>query len=403
MKLAIVTTAAPPSPNGQARVLGHLFGSQTFDRPIYLTDQMNILEADEKHLDRYHELSPAQFRLTTKPWGRALPGINQGGGLIRTVLTRATEIVAALRHESIDVVIGCSGNPFDLPASYLAARRLRLPFLAYLFDDPVYQWEAGKYRSFARLCEQIWGRGAAAIITPNEVLAADVKARLSFVHPHVVRNPVDPAAFGSRDTPLAQSTQLTPGDVLPWRLLYAGSVYSAQASSFRNLVAALNILQGQFVLDIYTAQFSSALVSNELLSPHVFPHPHVSHSTAIELFRDADILFLPLAFESPIPEVIRSSAPAKLGEYLAAGRPILVHAPAGSFVSEFIRDASAGMVVDTPDPHRLAEALTLMASDVALRERLVRNATNLAEEFDVERARSTLSSVLFSVKNKCRA
>jgi glycosyltransferase involved in cell wall biosynthesis len=177
-----------------------------------------------------------------------------------------------------------------------------------------------------------------------------------------------------------------------------GSVYSAQADAFRNLVAALDLQQGRFVLDLYTAQFSLDLVSKELASPHFFPHPHVSHATAVGLQKSADILFLPLAFDSPIPEVIRSSAPAKLGEYLAAGRPILVHAPAGSFVTELIREAEAGLVVDTPDPRRLAEALTTLATDARLRTRMVLNASRLAKEFDVERARGAFASILSGLK-----
>ena len=115
---------------------------------------------------------------------------------------------------------------------------------------------------------------------------------------------------------------------------------------------------------------------------------------AIKLQQSADILFLPLAFDSPIPEVIRSSAPAKLGEYLAAGRPILVHAPAGSFVTELIRNAEAGVVVDTPDLRELARALLSIAGDGVLRTRITRNALQLASEFHVETARKALLSVL---------
>lgn len=322
--------------------------------------------------------------------------LNSAGGLVRTVLKRANEITAALRRDPVDIVVGCSGNPFDLPAAYLASRRLQLPFVAYLFDDPVYQWEAETYRRAARFSESVWARGVEAIIVPNEVLAADIEQRLPRARVHVVRNPVDPIAFaslGSRSTSLK-----APATDAPWRLLYLGSVYSAQADAFRNLAAALDFQQGRFVLDLYTAQFASDLVSRELASPYIFPHPHVSHATAVELQRRADALFLPLAFGSPIPEVIRSSAPAKLGEYLAAGRPILAHAPAGSFVTELIRKAGAGLVVDTPDPRRLAEALTTLRDDAALRTRVVLNAGRLAKEFDVEHARSAFSSILSSLR-----
>jgi glycosyltransferase involved in cell wall biosynthesis len=402
LRLAIVTTAAPPSANGQARVLGQIIAPEMFAPPIFLTDQMNIVEVDEAHNGRHFELSPPRFQFTASRWGRLAAKLNHGAGLARSIAIRADEITRILKENQVDAIIGCSGNPFDLPASYLAARRLKIPFIAYLFDDPVYQWERGAYRILARFSERLWSRGVAALIAPNEVLARDVKKRLPRHNIQIVRNPVNsnivPAALNDQ-IPAERSSD----DASAWRLLYTGSVYAAQASSFRNLVAAIGKLRGRFVIDIYTGQHGSDLVSKDLASPNVIVHPQAPHATAIALQKTADILFLPLAFDSPIPEVIQSSAPAKLGEYLASGRPILVHAPAGSFVTELIRNAEAGVVVDTSDPQRLAEALLRIAGDEMLRKRIVANASVLACQFSVERARDDFHAIMTSVaKHRCQ-
>jgi hypothetical protein len=199
------------------------------------------------------------------------------------------------------------------------------------------------------LVERIWLRGAAATIAPNEVHASDVQDRLPQAKIHIVRNAVDPAVFATAGGEAMENKERNPNAGARVRLVYTGSVYSPQASAFRNL-AALNALEGKFTLGIHTAQLSSDLVTRDLSGPYVSAHPHASHDTALKVQQGADILFLPLAFDSPIPEVIRSWAPAKLGEYLAAGRLILVHAPAGSFITELIRNADAGVIVDTPDP-----------------------------------------------------
>jgi glycosyltransferase involved in cell wall biosynthesis len=315
---------------------------------------------------------------------------------MRSTFSRANEITSILRTVPVKVIIGCTASPFDLPAAYLASRRLRIPFVAYLFDDPVFQWEKGINRRLARLWEPIWGRGAAALIVPNEVLANDVRERLPNANIYIVRNPVDHAAFS---TSAADGSDVQPESRTSrvWRLLYTGSVYSAQASAFRNLNAALNQLEGRFALDVYTAQAPAALAANGLNGPHVHHHAHAAQSIALSLQRNADILFLPLAFNSPIPEVILSSAPAKLGEYLAAASPILVHAPSGSFVTELIRKADAGVIVDTSDPERLVEALIAIASSASLRNRIIRNASDLAKEFHVERARDAFCSVISSL------
>jgi glycosyltransferase involved in cell wall biosynthesis len=394
LRLGVVTTAAPPSPNGQARVLGQIITPVAFATPIFMTDQMSILETEGKRFGRYYALPPPRFHLTTQAWGRVLPRLNHVGGLAGTILTRANQIRTTLHRDPADIIIGCSGNPFDLTAAYLASRFMRLPFVAYLFDDPVYQWEEGDYRRLARFAERIWSRGAAAIIAPNEVLASDVQDRLPHAKIHIVRNPVDPAVFATAGGDTIESKEGNPDAGAPMRLVYTGSVYSAQAGAFRNLVAALNALEGKFTLGIHTAQLSSDLVTKDLSSPYVSAYPHALHDTALKVQQGADILFLPLAFDSPIPEVIRSSAPAKLGEYLAAGRPILVHAPAGSFVTELIRNADAGVVVDTPDPQKLTSALLSIASDQALRARISHNAIQLAREFRVDTAQKAFLSAL---------
>jgi glycosyltransferase involved in cell wall biosynthesis len=392
-KIAVVTTAAPPSASGQARVLGQLLVPARTAPPVYLTDQLQALEAGGERFGSYHSLGAPKYLLASRINWNLLHGLNAFGGLLRGALSRANEITAILQKEPVKVMIGCTASPFDLPAAYIASRRLKIPFVVYLFDDPVYQWETGIYRRLARFWEPIWGRGAAAFIAPNEVLAKDVRARLPNANISIVRNPVDPAAF---PTPATGKSDLRSGSVTDrvWRLLYTGSVYSAQASAFRNLNTALNRLQGRFILDVYTAQTPAALAANGLDGPYVHHHPFASQSIALSLQQNADILFLPLAFNSPIPEVILSSAPAKLGEYLAAGSPILVHAPAGSFVSELLRKADAGVVVDTSDPDRLVEALITIANSASLRHRIVKNAANLAEEFYVERARDAFCAVI---------
>lgn len=395
-KIAIVTTAAPPSASGQARVLGQLIVPGRMAPPIYLTDQFQALEPDGERFGSYHSLAPPRYQLTSRVNWNLLQGLNTFGGLLRSAISRANEITSILRNDPVKAVIGCTASPYDLPAAYLASRRLKVPFIAYLFDDPVYQWEPGNYRRLARLWEPLWGRGAAALITPNEVLAKDVRARLPNANISIVRNPVDPAAFSnpSADQPGPRS-ELPPDRV--WRLLYTGSVYSAQASAFRNLNAALNRLRGRFVLDVYTAQPPAALAANGLDGPYVHYHTHAPQSMALFLQRNADILFLPLSFNSAIPEVILSSAPAKLGEYLAAGSPILVHAPSGSFVTELLRKAEAAVIVDRSDPDQLVDALTALANDASLRHRIIRNASDLAEEFHVERARDAFCSVISSL------
>ncbi|MDQ4023896.1 MAG: hypothetical protein M3217_00170, partial [Actinomycetota bacterium] len=82
-------------------------------------------------------------------------------------------------------------------------------------------------------------------------------------------------------------------------------------------------------------------------------------------------------------------------EYLAARRPILVHAPADSFVSSYFRRHGCGVVVDRSDPAALAEALQWILGDAELRERLAAAAWKRAcDDFHPEAARAALAALV---------
>jgi hypothetical protein len=104
-----------------------------------------------------------------------------------------------------------------------------------------------------------------------------------------------------------------------------------------------------------------------------------------------------LAFRSTIQEVLRSSAPAKMGEYLASGRPLLVHAPASTFIASHISAHNAGTVVDTPDPMLLASALNLMIERPGEITQTVENASRLAELYRASTARDAFRKLLCDV------
>src|SRR5262249_23312884 len=130
-------------------------------------------------------------------------------------------------------------------------------------------------------------------------------------------------------------------------------------------------------------------------------HPHVAMVRALELQRRADILFLPLAFHSPYPHIIRTSAPGKMGELLTSGRPILVHAPADSFVSWYFHRYDCGVVVDRDDPALLADAVRRLIAEPDLRARIVANARLRARlDFSIARARGRLHALLQVMADK---
>jgi glycosyltransferase involved in cell wall biosynthesis len=111
--------------------------------------------------------------------------------------------------------------------------------------------------------------------------------------------------------------------------------------------------------------------------------------------RDADILFLPLAFNSPYPDIIKTSAPGKMGEYLAAKKPVLVHAPSDSFISWYFRKYNCGCVVDEDDPKKLAQKIIRLLNDTEMQKLFSENAYSRAkDDFDLSVAQKKIYDIL---------
>jgi glycosyltransferase involved in cell wall biosynthesis len=293
------------------------------------------------------------------------------------------EIVHAERCDSIVVCTG--GDMLDIPAAYLAARRAGVRFIPYYFDHWSQQAAfAPRLQRLVELLEPSILRRAFAVIVPNEFLARDLQLH-GRVRTTIVRNACEiPRA------PLAH----TADSRAPASIVYTGAVYAANHDAFRNLVDVLRSEDLDAKLNIYTAQSEGQIAQAGIRGP-VSVHPHRPLTEIPWLQADADILFLPLAFNSPFPALIRSSSPAKMGEYLAAGRPILVHAPYDSFVAHYFGQHGCGVVVGELKRAPLAEGVRMLLEDDGLRERVGEAARARAlADFDIEKARASFAATV---------
>ena len=303
------------------------------------------------------------------------------------MLWRARAIAGIIRREGCDAVLAATEPLTDLPTGYLASRLARVPFYAYLFDDYSTKWAGATARLFARVVEPLLLRSAAGVIVPNEFLAEELERRHG-LEAAVIRNACDLALYEMEDSDVPDYE----GEL---RIVYTGVVYDAHFGALRNVLAMTPLLGGRSaLLHLYTPTPVEFLVEHGLGDPVVYHGPVPLHAMP-RIQRAAHILVLPLSFDSPYPQVIRTSAPAKMGEYLASRRPILVHAPADSFVSMYFRRHQCGLVVDEDDPNELARAVEQVVGDEQLRERLAANAWERARaDFDLSQARAAFSRLL---------
>lgn len=293
------------------------------------------------------------------------------------VFRRSRQIEEVAKREGCESLVACTGDFYDLPATFLACRRLKIGFIPYIFDDYAYQW-LGFRRRLAKQVEPVLLKGAAAIIVPNEYLQKEYVERHG-INSTVIHNPCPLPDLEQLDA----TPRIFQGGI---NIVYTGAIYHAHYDAFLNLIEALKLLnRPEIKLHLFTAQSERDLEGQGITGPHVVYHPHVPQREVDCILRQADVLFLPLAFSSPIPEVIRTSAPGKTGEYLAAGRPVLVHALPDSFIAWYFREHECGLVVDEHDAAILAKSIESLVSDQLLQIQLGAKARQTAQvDFDVE-------------------
>lgn len=308
----------------------------------------------------------------------------------RMVQQRAAAVAAIVRRWQAAAIVGCTGGDLiDVPAAIEAGRLTGVPTFLYYFDDYAVQWRnvrgrwsAAAVTRFSEVVEHDALRQAAGVIVPNEILAADVSRRTQ-APLAVVRNPVDLPQYT-----VLRSRFPRPSidQSKPLQIVYTGSVYSAQADSIRRCCDALAAVATRGIrgeLHVYGPPPDREIRESLERAP-IRWHPPASQQEAATVQVQADMLFLPLSFTCDYPELIRSSAPGKFGEYLASGTPMIVHAPDDSFPTTFTRRHACAAVCSTPTAAALAETIATVADTPGLRERLGRSAVAVAADFSLQ-------------------
>ena len=294
---------------------------------------------------------------------------------------RTHQIKKIICTEQCNAIIVCTGDLFDPPAALIASKDLGIPFIFYVFD--YYSQGADPFlRSFAAKYEVDLVQSAAAVIVPNEYMSDEYLKRYG-ITATILHNPFDiedyekQAGNGKNSNTVKQIEK---------SIVYTGAIYDAHYNAFRNLIAAIKMLETTPIkIHLYTPQSQHHLIRNNISGPQVVAHNAQPLSSMPAIQKNADILFLPLSFNLKFREIIKTSAPGKIGEYLASKRPILVHAPEDSFVSGYFKKYHCGLVVDEDNPQLLAQGINRLISDEKFCLEITKNAYERAKtDFDIK-------------------
>ncbi len=337
------------------------------------------LEARFRRGQRRGEVAGFTLREFDIACGNAMPLPSRAGAFLRYA-GRATRLALGAQW---DLLIA-SSTPLTVAIPALAAHRLRgTPFL-FEIRDP---WPeapralGGVPGPLLSAMERLAGaacRRAARVVALTEGMAATALARgAEPARVTVVPPGADTALFGPHVAPW-RPEGLPPGEVLA---VYAGA--HGVANGLEQLLDAAALLHGVGITLLLVGEGARkpALVARaraealpvRFLDP--LPKPQLAR-----LLAGAEIALLCLA---PVPGFAEWSAPNKLVEALAAGRPVIANVSGRA--ARLLREG-AGLAAPPGDAAALAAALRALAADPARRAAMGRAARRLAEErFDARR------------------
>jgi len=388
-KIAIISHTLPPDSNGQAIVLERLFRDADPETVCMIsTSPVNGTSLPGRYIQ-----IPAAPLIPFEKVARLLIG---PPNLFIKVLWWAWQLIRVVRREKCKAIVACTGAAHELPAAWLASWWMSVEFYPYIFDwyQFKYAYVGGAMGAFTRwFAARIEGpmlRGATKVIVPNEFLQNAFKTRYG-VESSLVRNPTCFAAVDEKSIAARVESQ---DESTPVRIVYTGAIYRAHIDAFRNLFQAVEeIGEERIQVDIYTDTTLEYLMECNFKG-HFNRYDRVAIDQVRTVQQKADILFLPLTFNSQYPELLQTSAPGKMGDYLAAGRPVLVNAPADAFVSWWFSEHECGEVITANDPEAVKAAILRLIGSRNLRAKLGRNAARCSRRFHIDATRQQFSEIV---------
>lgn len=286
------------------------------------------------------------------------------------------------------VLLGISDNGPALLATYYLSRRYNLPYYYYLFDLYRGNCFAPMDVFIAKLLERRILTRAQKVIVNNQGTVEHLKNLYgSKVKMEVICNSVFPEKY----PPMPEKCEIKP----PYEIIFTGNISWAQESSLQNLLKAASLLTDlPLTITLYTNRPPATILEEAARHSNV-RLTYAPYSKMPEIQSRASLLFLPLAWNTKGPDIIATATPGKFTDYLAVGRPMLIHAPDYSYISRYGKEKNLGLIVDKNSVPYLAKTIRefLLRPDLALT--YVQNARKVFKEnHDARKNAKKLTEIL---------
>ncbi len=280
--------------------------------------------------------------------------------------------VRVIQTTNAEIVMGISDFGPALIASYFIYKKTKKPLVLYFFDLYWGNNLMAPGNFLAKIFEPKLFRCAEKIIVTNEGTknfyikryGEEISKKII-----VIYNSIFPEGYTAEKITSVYSPQS------PYTILFTGSIYWPQIGALKNLIRAVN----------QTSELDLRLKIYSPTPKNYLDEVGIKESNRVELAvappQDmpkiqgaADILFLPLSWNTESPQIIDTATPGKLTDYLIAGKPMLIHAPASSHVIQYAKKNNVACCVDEDSIEKLKEGIKKLLTNHLYAEELVKNA-----------------------------
>jgi hypothetical protein len=326
---------------------------------------------------------PGRYRLVPRAAGRlsSIPALRELFAVVNTPLALLAGVRGALAARAGPAcVMSVMDAGFSQIAGAVASRLAGVPHLIMVFD----LWEENAHPRFARWLarrlERRLLRDAAAVIVYCPQAAEHYRNKHA-VECRLIATPAQVQSAAPEEKEGRENGR---------ELLIAGAVYWMQEDAVRRVSRAAKQVEGLRVS--YVGDPGSLRARGIEVDSAESTLPSASFSQRLA---QADLLFMGLSLVSAYPAQVRISTPARLVDYMASERSMLIHAPAGSYVAEYAREEDFAEVVDEPSEDTLASAMEAMLSDSSRADARAQRARRLVlERHDPGTVRAHLHRIL---------
>ena len=280
--------------------------------------------------------------------------------------------LSLIRKYSCSAVVGVFPDIHFLIVSYLVHRISGLPWIVYMHDLMSENLRYGYLGILSRWLERRVAKNAQIIYVLNESMAEYLQkkhGRSIEILRHCYNETI-----GDTEIFLKKSS---------YSVCFSGSVGAINIASLKRVIDALRRIDN-VVVKITSAQGKEVLekLGVALSGIEVIFIPR--RSDMLSFLKEQDLLISCLSWPDETAvgiEELSTIFPTKMPEYLASGRPILIHCPSNYFLARFSREHDCAWVVDERSPEAVATLLLDLQSDEITRKARCANALLAARLF----------------------